>query len=665
MSIKRSAMLAGTGAALIAGILLAASGCAHQQEAAPGPAASANPAPAPAAPAQAAPAPAQTAAAAPAATRPPAPTPRPGYVVPPENSAGLYPVAGEPIFKARCAACHEAGEDRAPSRQALAARSPEEVYDALTIGIMKTNASGLSDAELYGVVRYLTGRSPTPNAASPPDPNICAAQTPLKVDGPSWNGWSPDVTNTRYQPNPGFAAADVPKLKVKWAFSYIGTKNTEPLIFGDRVYVGSMSGKVYSLDTKTGCVHWRVDYRGGGRASMSIGKNDRAKSGYALYMGDDRQIVHAYDALDGKVLWETKIFDHVVGRITGSPALYEDVLYVPLSAAEESQGNVGSYGCCTFNGTVVAVDVKTGKVKWTQAVIDAKPQPTRKNSAGTQMYGPAGAAIWSAVTIDPKRKQLYVATGDSYTEIEHPAADAIVAMDLATGKIKWINQVMADDNFVSGTINGPLGKRGPDYDFGVSPALVKLPNGKDAVVTANKSAIAYAMDPDTGKLIWQTEKLGSGGAMGGFHWGEATDGKLLFSGLNDFPGRGRPGFVAIDLATGKEAWRYESKEPATCGVPSGRCSAGFSAAPTAIPGVVFASDGSGWLHAFDAKTGKVIWEVDATGPFDTVNGVKGAYGGSTSMGGPTVAGGTLFMHSGYNGTAGANNVLLAFTPDGK
>src|SRR5262249_54449316 len=161
----------------------------------------------------------------------------------------------------------EPAVERAPTREALKVRSPEEVYDAITIGIMKPMAAGLSDAELYGVVRYLTGKSPVPNAIVPPDPNQCASQTPLKAGGPMWNGWSTDVTNQRYQAKPGFAAKDVPNLKVKWAFAYPGTKNTEPLIFGDRVYVGSMSGKVYSLDTKTGCVHWRHDYRGGGRAS--------------------------------------------------------------------------------------------------------------------------------------------------------------------------------------------------------------------------------------------------------------------------------------------------------------------------------------------------------------------------------------------------------------
>ena len=194
-----------------------------------------------------------------------------------------------------------------------------------------------------------------------------------------------------------------------------------------------MGGKVYTLDARTGCVHWRFDWRGGARASMSLGKLAAAPSGYALYLGDDRMYVHAFDAGSGKELWNVRVGDHKVGRITGSPALYDNVLYVPLSASEESQGNVGAYGCCTFIGMVVAIDARDGKVLWTRSILDEAPHPTRKNAAGTQMFGPAGEdSIWSAPTIDAHRGVLYVATGDSYTEIKHPTSDAVVAMGLTS-----------------------------------------------------------------------------------------------------------------------------------------------------------------------------------------------------------------------------------------
>lgn len=590
-------------------------------------------------------------------------TPKVGYVVPPENSAGLYPVNGEPIFKARCAACHEPATGRAPSRQMLGARSPEEVFDALTLGAMAPMSQGMSAAEIYGVVRFLTGKSPVPQPVSTPDPNPCKVNGPLQPGGPQWNGWGRDLGNSRFQPKPGFAAAEIPRLKVKWAFAYPGTKNTEPLVFGDRVFVASMGGRIYSLDAATGCVHWRYDYRGGGRASMSIGKLASAPSGYALYFGDDRMYVRAFDAGSGKELWSARVGDHVVGRITGSPALYDNVLYVPLSASEESQGNVGAYGCCTFIGTVVAVDARNGRQLWKQSILDEAPHPTRKNAAGTQMYGPAGGALWSAPTIDARRGQLYVASGDSYTEAAHPTSDAVIAMDLKTGRIRWVNQVLANDNFMSGTVNGPLGERGPDYDFGASPMLVKSA-GRDLLITGNKSSIVYAMDPDTGRTVWQTAKLGSGGAGGGVEWGTATDGHIVYAALADSPTRGRPGLAGLSAADGKVLWQVDAPKGLPCNVPSGRCLPGYSQAVTAAPGAVFAGALDGHLRAY-ASDGKLLWDYDTTEPVDTVNGVKAAPGGSLDMGGGVIAGGRLFIHSGYGGSAGASNLLLAFSVDGR
>lgn len=592
-------------------------------------------------------------------------TPKPGYVTPPENSAGLYPISGEPIFKARCAACHEPAVERAPDRKALSARAPEEVYDALTVGQMKPMAEGMTPAEIYGVVRYLTGKSPTPQTAQGPDPNLCPTHGPLKAEGPRWNGWGRDLENSRYQPDPGFAAADIPRLKVKWAFSYPGTKNSQAVIFGDRVFVASLAGKVYALDAASGCVHWRYDFRGGARATMSLGRHPKAASGWALYVGDDRMVMRALDAGSGQELWSVRVHDHVVGRITGSPALFDGVLYVPLSASEESQGNVGSYGCCTFIGAVVAVDAIDGRILWKQAILNQTPKPTRKNAAGTQMYGPAGGAIWSAPTLDVKRGLLYVATGDSYTEVDHPTSDAVVAMDLKTGAIRWANQVLPNDNFMSGTINGPLGDRGPDFDFGSSPNLVTLKDGRSLVITGNKSSIVYAMDPATGRMVWETPKLGSGGTSGGVEWSTATDGRIVYAPLADNPARGRPGLVALEAATGRELWRADAPRVTPCNVPSGQCRPGFSQAATAIPGAVFAGAQDGHLRAYAAADGRMIWDFDATVPRQTVNGVKDAPGGYLDMGGPTIAGGMMFVHSGYNGSAGANNLLLAFTVDGR
>ena len=383
-------------------------------------------------------------------------------------------------------------------------------------------AEGMTPAELYGVVRFITRqiawcrkprRGLIPISAET-NGGFAAERPAMERVGAG------DVANSRYQPKPGFTTAGNPTPESQMGVSPIrAPKNSEPLVFGDRLFVASMGGKVYSLDAGTGCVHWRFDWRGGARASMTIGKLASAPSGFALYLGDDRMFVHAFDAGSGKELWSVRVDDHKVGRITGSPTLFGGLLYVPLSASEETQGNVSAYPCCTFIGTVVALDATSGKQVWKQSILNETSRPTRKNPAGTQMYGPAGGAIWSAPTIDAKRGLVFVATGDSYTEIDHPTSDAVVAMDLKTGKIRWVNQVLANDNFMSGTINGPLGQRGPDFDFGSSPELVTTPGGKTLLITGNKSSIVYAMDPDTGKTVWQTPKLGSGGAGGGVEWG--------------------------------------------------------------------------------------------------------------------------------------------------
>jgi len=594
--------------------------------------------------------------------------PRPGYQIPPENSAGLYPVGGEPFFRTNCGACHEPAIDGAESRGEMAKYSPEEVYDKLMTGSMWQYAANMNQAQIFGVVRYITGKSPVPDfaVAKKPDPDMCASDTPLQPNGPMWNGWSTDVTNNRYQPNPGFTKTDVPRLKLKWAFSIPGTKNPQPTIFGDRLYTGSMDGFIYSLDAKTGCVHWRIFARNSPvRAAMTVGKNTGAPSGYALYSGDDRQYMHAYDARSGKLLWSTRVFDHQVGRITGAPTLYDGVLYVPLSFSEESQRAVEGYPCCTGLGRLIAVNAEDGRIIWNQSILGEEPHPTVKNKFGTQQYGPAGGSVWDSPTIDAKRGVLYVGTGNSTTTVPNPASDAIVAMDLKTGKVKWINEVYKDDNMFA----GPAGDAGPDWDFGSSPMLVTLRGGKQVIIEGSKSTEIFALDPDhEGKIIWRTPLFGHGGGTGGIHFGPTTDGKVVVGPLND-PGLAsqgaRPGIVTVDINGGKLLWRVDNKPQAACNLASGRCPPGISAAASTIPGVLFAAATDGHLRAYDLKDGTVLWDYDTAIPVDTVNGYKQAWGGGVATGGPTIGGGMVFVASGYTGSSGENDLIEAFSIDGK
>jgi polyvinyl alcohol dehydrogenase (cytochrome) len=317
-----------------------------------------------------------------------------------------------------------------------------------------------------------------------------------------------------------------------------------------------------------------------------------------------------------------------------------------------------------------------------------------------QLQGPAGGAIWSAPTVDEKRGLVYMATGDSYTEADTKGADAIVAMDIKTGKTRWSNQVTGGDNFVMGctevvkTTNCPT-PDGPDFDFGSSPILMTVAGGKQVLVSGQKSGIVYGMDPVTGKTLW-TRKLGTGSAIGGVEWGMASDPKRVFVANSDAinlmdavmrpkgvliigtaQAPGKPSLSAVDPLTGKVAWTTPTPV-APChyagdranDYAKGACINASSAAPAAMPGVVFSGATDGWFRAYDAATGKIVWEYSTTAQtYDTVNAIKGQPGGSIDGMGPAIAGGMVYTMSGFSGASrtGGNpiNVLLAFSVDGK
>jgi polyvinyl alcohol dehydrogenase (cytochrome) len=330
---------------------------------------------------------------------------------------------------------------------------------------------------------------------------------------------------------------------------------------------------------------------------------------------------------------------------------------------------LAAYECCKQRGAVAAIDIATGKIKWKSYSIPTAPAPFKKNASGTQMYGPAGGAIWSSPTIDPKRGVLYVATGDSYTDVEEPYSDAVEAMDLKTGKIKWAHQMTALDHFLVGCppqrpgVNCPT-PNGPDFDFGSSPILKHLKSGKDMLLAGQKSGGVYGLDPEDGKIIWQT-RIGQGSALGGVEWGMAADNDNLYVGIAD---RGMPTLSALRLTDGSLIWRHRAPEPAKCSF-EGRCSNGYSGPPSLANGVLYGVNQDGHVRAFQAKTGKMVWDYDTAGRhYETVNGVKNQRGGNLDATGMTFAGPMAFLMAGFNGASGSSgpdNVLLAFSVDGK
>jgi polyvinyl alcohol dehydrogenase (cytochrome) len=582
---------------------------------------------------------------------------------------------GAVVYQTRCAVCHDNAKDRVPTKDALAQRTPEDILAALTTGPMKAQGSAMPAEEKNAVSTFLAGKAFGAGTEPQGIENRCpGAPHEISLGENQWNGWGRDLDNSRFQPAPGLKAEDVPRLKVKWAFGYPAPITYgQPTIIGDRIFVSTVTGKIYSLDAKTGCTHWSIEVGAPVRTAISVGALPIGwPARYAAYFGDDKANAYAVDAATGKVLWKIQLDQHPLARVTGSPTLHQGRLYVPLSSWEEGAGRIPGYECCKFQGAVVALDAYTGKRLWRTSTIPDPPKPFKKAADGTQMYGPAGASVWMAPTIDVKRKAIYIGTGNSYTDIDVNSANAIVALDLETGRTLWVKQMTSKDNYLVGCYVPGQGTCptavGPDVDFGSSPILRKMPNGKDVILAGQKSGVMWAIDPDQrGKVLW-TVQLGQGSPLGGIEWGPAADRDQVYVAISDvLPKKGfEPGGIsALKIGTGEKVWQTPAPK-VRCSWGPGVCSPAQSAAVTAIPGVVFSGALDGHLRAYSSKDGAIVWDFDtAAKPYETVNGLT-ASGGSIDHAGATIANGILFLNSGYARITGQRgNVLIAFTVDGK
>ncbi len=582
--------------------------------------------------------------------------------------AGAQVLTGLALFEQHCGSCHSApaGSSRAPDRIALSQRTPEVILEAMTTGSMRVNAQALTDVQKRVIAEQIALRplGSSASGAASAMKNACVAGAPVPSTNGRWSGWGADAGNSRYQPNGGLAAADVPNLALAWAFAFPNGSSAfgQPAVADGRVYVGSDNGFVYALNAQTGCVYWSFQAQAGVRTAISIGPA-------ALYFGDLKGNVYAVNAETGAAVWSKRADPHPLTRITGAPTLADGRLYVPLSSLEEGAGANPNYQCCTFRGGVVAYDARTGAQLWRTYTVTVPPKRISKNASGTQLWGPAGGAIWSAPTVDAKRGLLYVATGNGYNDPAAETSDAVVAYNLKTGSLRWSKQVTPNDAYIVGcgasarTRENCPDSDGPDFDFGNSPILKTLPNGKSIITLGQKSGVAWGMDPDRdGTVVWQ-KRLGQGSALGGMEWGSAADDQLAYFPIAD--AQHGPavagGLHALKLATGEEVWAWRPKND--CQPGQRNCIEAHSAAISVVPGAVFAGTTTGMLRAHATSDGHVLWEFDTAREFDTVNGVPGK-GGSLNGPGPVIAGGMLFSTSGYAylGTGLAGNVLLAFRP---
>ena len=575
---------------------------------------------------------------------------------------------GAAVFEQSCLTCHTGAVDsRAPSPDALGQRSPEAILDALMNGVMRLQGSRLSGAERRAVAEYLTGRTIGGDITGPAASRC--TETPPMTDplaGSYWNGWG-GRGNARFQParHAGLTATEVPNLRLKWAFGFPDTSVAwaPATVAGDRVYIGSQAGMIYSLDSDTGCMHWTFGAQGGVRTAITIGPNRGSASGHAVYFGDTQSNAYALDAATGDQVWVRKVEEHPRSRITGAPTLFERRLYVPVSSYEEVQSDDPEYACCTFRGSVVALDTDTGRVIWKTYTIADEPKPRGTSTAGVTLYGPSGNAVWSSPTIDPIRRRVYVATGNGYSDPPQPTGNAVLALDLDTGDIHWTSQTLPRDVYIAGCPPDSTNPNcpddvGPDLDFGNNPILTQRSDGRDIIVIGQKSGVGWGLDPDRdGAVVWQY-RAGAGGLLGGMEWGSAADDQHVYFPVSDLLTPQPGGLHAVNIDTGERVWH--TPPPPTLCVEGPGCNGAQPGAVSVIPGVVFSGSYDGGIRAYSARDGRIIWEYNTNRTFETVNGV-GARGGSLSAGGPTVAAGLLLVPSGYGGFGGRpGNVLLAF-----
>src|SRR4029453_1078723 len=374
---------------------------------------------------------------------------------------------GAGLYAQHCSRCHDGGLPRVPARRVLSGLEPERILAALETGTMRTQGAERTPGEKRAIAAFLTGKT-VGDSPAPPRPTVCATTPPADT---SWNGGGGSVTKPRFQSEPvaRLSAADVARLKVKWAFGFAGdaAAAVQPSIAGRRVLVANGSGQVHALDLREGCLYWTYDADAKVRTAVALGTIGGLQ---AAFFGDVAGTIYSVDVMTGRLRWKRKVDEHPLARVTGTPTLHDGRLYVPVSSAEEFIAADPKYPCCTFRGSVVALDAASGEVAWKTYVIPDQPKPTRTNTIGTQLYGPSGAAIWSSPTLDERTGTLYVATGDSYSDPVAATSDAIIALDAKTGAIKWSQQMTSGDAFNLACVgadrtNCPEAK-GPDVDFG-------------------------------------------------------------------------------------------------------------------------------------------------------------------------------------------------------
>ena len=494
---------------------------------------------------------------------------------------------------------------------------------------------------------------------------------------------SPSFTFTRSDGNnprhldaaqAGLTTDDFPKLELAWALAFPDTSGLRaaPVIVGSTLfYSATDSGRVFALDIKSGCAKWV--YTGDSRLRSSIAYSEIDESP-VLVFSDSAGMIHTVDAQSGERIWiaSGQASDNQ-GMLTGTPVVTGDKVIVPVSGSGVITGGNPNYECCENHGAVTALNLRSGEKLWEYHTMPAAEYTGQVSSTGVKQRGPSGAPIWTTPTVDEKRGQVYVTTGENTSHPTTNTSDAIIALDLETGDSKWVFQALENDMW-----NFGCSARGPnciiledtnsvDFDFGGPAILVGMPD-RDLLIAGQKSGDLWALDPDTGSLVWN-QRVGEGTALGGNHWGIASNFDRAFMTINDpkgMNGNSKPGIYSYFVGTGEPSWFYEVQPE--CNEERSerlrRCESlfGFSATPLSVDGAVITGGLDGRLFVFNSESGELIYEYDTVRDYETINGVEG-YGGSIDSHSISAGSGMVFVGSGYGQFRQVpGNVLLAFKP---
>ena len=575
---------------------------------------------------------------------------------------------GAPIYAQHCDSCHNGTVPKAPHFSWLEMMTPKTLLASLNQGVMQPQAAALSELERRQVTEYIT-RMPADTEFEHALP-MCKTEALDASRPPAAVGWGHDTSRHTSVAEGGIAQEDVPNLKLKWSFTYPNAlrARSQPAVGWGGLYTGSQDGTVYAFDLDSGCVHWTFQASAEVRTGIVLSSTDTP---LALF-GDILANVYAVNALSGELVWKQRADDHPSATLTGTPALADERLLVPVSSLEVIPAADPAYPCCTFRGSVLALDVNDGSEVWRHYTIPEAPSVTGKTSAGTDTLAPSGAPVWSSPAVDWKRNRLYVGTGENYSSPADGNSDAVLAVDLDTGERVWTRQSTAGDAWnvacmMEDNPNCPE-ERGPDFDHGSSMILVNLPDGGELLAAGHKDGTVFFLDPDDeGNVVWST-RVGRGSIQGGVHFGMAANDAVVYVPINDMndtrngdvldPELARPGVHAVDAVERVVLWSNVSED--RCGAEREFCDPGISAPLTTTDGTVFAGHLDGMLRAYDQISGDVVWEYDTAQPHTGTNGIEGR-GGSMSGAGATIAGGHVIVNSGYGlYFHEPGNVLLVF-----